>query len=102
MSDIGIIGSRELVDIFEILGVTVYHAENTEQARGALEKIIKEKQHKIAFVLESLATTIKEEMQIAQSLDYLTVIPLPDYRSEMSYLDDELKRLSKKAIGMEI
>ena len=45
---------------------------------------------------------MKEEMRAAQSYDFLTVVPLPDYRSEVSFLDDELKRLSKEAIGMEI
>ena len=102
MSDLGIIGSRELIDIFNIMGVAVYPAENVDEARSALEKIIKEKEHKIVFVLESLTSGIKEEMQQAQEFDYLTLVPLPDYRSEVSYLDDEIKRLSKQAIGMEI
>lgn len=102
MSDIGIIGSRELIDIFEIMGVNVYPADNIEKAKNALQKIADEKKHKIVFVLESLAYDMRDEIRAASELDFLTVVSLPNYRSEVSFLDDEIKRLSKEAIGMEI
>lgn len=102
MSDIGIIGSKELIDVFEILGVSVYPAESIDEAKLALAKIIESGEHKIVFVLESLAYGMREEMRNAEDLQNITVVPLPDYRSEVSYLDDELRRLSKEAIGMEI
>ena len=45
---------------------------------------------------------MKKEIRDAQDLENVTVVPLPDRMSQVSYLDDELKRLSKKAIGMEV
>lgn len=102
MSNIGIIGSKDMVSLFKILGMEVYSAERVEEARTALKKILDERRLKIVFVVESLAGRMKDEMREAEESEHLTVVPLPDYRSEVSYLDDEIKRLSKEAIGMEI
>ena len=102
MADIGIIGSYDIVEIFKLLGVEVYHAENADQAKKQLAKIIEEEKLKIVFVLERLALHMKEEMIKIEELDWLTVVPLPDHKSEVSYLDDQIRRLSREAIGMEI
>lgn len=102
MSDIGIIGSKDLIGIFRLLGVAVYPVESPNGAKAALAKIIEAKSHKIVFVLESLASHIGEEMRAAEDLDDITVVPLPDHASDVSCLDTELRLLSRKAIGMEI
>lgn len=102
MSDIGIIGSRDLVEIFGLLDVTVYAAENVTEAKIILEDIIANGGPKVVFVLESLVLHLTEEMRRAEGLDYTTVVPLPDHRLEVSFLDNQIRRLSKEAIGMEI
>lgn len=102
MSDAGIIGSRDLVDMFKLLGVEVYPAERASDAKDALARIVEEKRLKVVFILESLAREMREEIRRTEDLDTLTVVPLPDHAGEVSYLDDELRRLSKGAIGMEI
>lgn len=102
MSDMGIIGGRDLVGIFKMLGLAVYPAEDATEAKGILSKILKEGGPKILFVLESLAVHMKREMMEALDSDEITVVPLPDHVSEISYLDDELRRLSREAIGMEV
>lgn len=102
MSDVGIVGSKDIVRIFTVLGVSAYPAENISEAKTALKKIIQEQEHKVVFVLESLAAEMREEMRAAAAINTMTVVPIPDRMSQMSYLDDELKRLSKEAIGMEV
>lgn len=102
MSDVGIIGSKDLVGLFKLLGVEVHPAENVNDAKRLLAEIVSKRSLKVVFVLESLATHMRAELRLAQETDGLTVVPLPDRMSEVSYLDDELKRLSKEAIGMEV
>lgn len=102
MSDIGIIGSFDLVGILKLLDIETYPAKHASEARPLLEKIIGERRNRIVFVLESLACEMREEMMRAGELDFITVVPLPDHISEVSYIDDELKRLARQAVGMEV
>lgn len=102
MSDVGIIGSKNLIRMFTILGVEAHHAENVNEAKRALEKIVEMNSLKVLFILESLACQMREEIRSVQELNLFTVIPIPEHEGGVSYIDDELKRLSREAVGMEV
>ncbi len=102
MSDIAMIGSIDQIQLFGLLGLDLFPAENASEARGQLSHLIEEKSHKVVFIMEGLACEMRDEMREAEFLDEPVVSPLPDHIREVCYIDDELRRLSKSAIGMEV
>jgi len=102
MSNIGIIGYKELLKMFAILGARTFPVKDAHEAKQALEKIVEEGKVKVVLLLESLAFHMRDELRNAEELDDIIVVPIPDHKTEVSLIDDQLKRLSKSAIGMEI
>lgn len=102
MPDIGVIGSADVISMFRILGIDVYPAENFVEAKEKLSGILEGEKNKIIFILESLAAGLREEIRAAEAVYGVTVVPLPDHASEINILDDELKRISRQAVGMEV
>jgi len=99
MSNLAIIGSMAKIIGFKALGITVLEAENVGEVKIALETIAKDKNYKLVFILESLAT---ESEALLAEYSEINVVPIPDQSGKRDYLKQKLKGLVKEAIGTEV
>lgn len=102
MPKIGIMGNKDVIRAFGLVGMSVFEVENGNEARERIEKIKKEEEIKILFIMESIAEKMKEYLSGYEDSENLTIVPLPDRKDGLSLVDYNLRRLSKEAIGMEI
>ena len=110
---IAMIGSRETIGGFAMLGVDTVPAEKTEEAVVHLFRLRKETQldeaqiernvYAIIFITEDLASGISpdDEKKLARGA-LPAIIPLPSHRGSTGYGLDRLKRIVERAVGSDI
>ena len=110
---IAMIGSRETIGGFAMLGVDTVPAENTEEAVVHLFRLRKETApdeagiernvYAIIFITEDLASGISpdDEKKLARGA-LPAIIPLPSDRGSTGYGLDRLKRIVERAVGSDI
>lgn len=110
---IAIVGSRQSVQGFSLLGADIVPAESTEEAVAALYRLKKEmtkderglerNAYAIIFVTEDLASGIPpdDEKKLAQGA-LPAIIPLPSHRGSTGYGLARLKRIVERAVGSDI
>lgn len=109
---IAIIGSREAIEGFSLLGVTTVAASTTEEA---VEKIKEMKKgalqtdpspsltYAIIFVTEDLAQGFSDDDEKYFAKDPLpAIIPLPSHLGSTGYSLERLKRIVERAVGSDI
>jgi vacuolar-type H+-ATPase subunit F/Vma7 len=101
MSEIAIIGDSDIISVFAPLGIDVHHAPSPERAREVLTGLIKGRRHKIIFITAGLAVHMVAELQATEASD-VVVVPLPDHTGGGEVLEEEMKRIAREAIGMEV
>ena len=110
---IAIVGSRQSVQGFSLLGADIVPAESTEKAIAELyrlkkvmnkdEKGIERQTYAIIFVTEDLASGIpaEDEKKLARGA-LPAIIPLPSHRGSSGYGLARLKRIVERAVGSDI
>lgn len=110
---IAIVGSRQSVQGFSLLGADVVPAETTADAIAALyrlkkhttpdEKGLERQTYAIVFVTEDLAGGIpaEDEKKLARGA-LPAIIPLPSHRGSTGYGMARLKRIVERAVGSDI
>lgn len=101
MSNIAIIGEKELIFGFNLLGFKLFPVNNFTEAKDALEKCTKEN-FKIIFITDNIAELIIDEIEKIQVISPNSICILPN-RSESSELSLKLLRKNvEKAVGTDI
>lgn len=110
---IAIVGSREAVSGFALLGADVIPAENSHQAVEVLYSLKKETQtdgqgyerntYAIVFITEDLSSGISpdDEKKLAKGA-LPAIIPLPSHKGSTGYGLQRLKRIVERAVGSDI
>lgn len=110
---IAIVGSRQSVRGFALLGADIVPAETTDEAIAELYRLKKhmtkddkgaERQtYAIVFVTEDLASGIpaEDEKKLARGA-LPAIIPLPSHHSSSGYGLARLKRIVERAVGSDI
>jgi len=110
---IAIVGSRDAIGAFALLGVDVIPVENVTQTTEELFRLKREMQtdengaernkYAIIFVTEDLASGISpdDEKKLARGA-LPAIIPLPSHRGSTGYGLARLKRIVERAVGSDI
>ena len=109
---IAIVGSREAVAGFSLLGVDVVPVESSQHAVEELMRLKKETRHEngrdvqtyaIIFITEDLAGGISadDEKKLAKGA-LPAIIPLPSHQGSTGYGMQRLKRIVERAVGSDI
>jgi V/A-type H+-transporting ATPase subunit F len=110
---IAIVGNRQSVRGFSLLGADIVPAENSADAVAALYRLRKEtvkdergterQKYAIVFVTEDLAQGItpEDEKKLARGA-LPAIIPLPSHHGSGGYGLLRLKRIVERAIGSDI
>lgn len=107
-----IVGSREAIAGFALLGVDVVPADNTQQAVDELLRLKRETRHEngrevqtyaIIFITEDMAQGISpdDEKKLAKGA-LPAIIPLPSHQGSSGYGLQRLKRIVERAVGSDI
>ncbi|MBC8499011.1 MAG: V-type ATP synthase subunit F [Candidatus Atribacteria bacterium] len=101
MYKIALIGNRDTIIGFKLLGVSLFPLTEMEEAVELLTKLVKE-EYAVIFVTEDIAGQILEKIEILQKTSFacITIIPC---KSEKKYLGLKILRKNiEKAIGTDI
>jgi V/A-type H+/Na+-transporting ATPase subunit F len=100
-----IIGTKETVGGFALLGVDVVPAETEQEAVEALHRLKKEETnpYAIVFITEDLASGISpdDEKKLARGA-LPAFIPIPSHKGSTGYGLARLKRIVERAVGSDI
>lgn len=110
---LAIVGSKEAVAGFAILGADIKAANTTEEAVEALLSLKKEMQtddkgiernkYAIVFITEDLASGISPEDEKKLARGALpAIIPVPSHKGSTGYGLQRLKRIVERAVGSDI
>lgn len=101
MYKIALIGNRETIIGFKLLGVSLFPTTKKDEAVEILDKLVKEK-YAVIFVTEDIASQIFEEIESLQKTSFASITIIPN-KLEKKYLGLKiLRRNIKKAIGTDI
>jgi len=101
MYKIALLGDRDTIIGFKLLGVSLFPTTKKEEAAEILNKLVKE-EYAAIFVTEEIACQIFEEIEKLQKTSFvgLTIIPS---KLEKKYLGLKILRKNiEKAIGTDI
>ena len=110
---IAIVGPRETVAGFALLGAHVVPAGSTQEAVEAMLRLKRETQtdehgverplYAIVFITEDLASGISPEDERKLARGALpAIVPLPSHEAATGYGQARLKRIVERAIGSDI
>ncbi len=98
---IAVLGDKDSVMGFRVLGLSTFPVESPEEARSVLHHIAKE-DYAIVYLTETLATAL--ESDIARYKDALTpaIILIPGKEGSLGIGMDNIKKAVERAIGADI
>jgi V/A-type H+-transporting ATPase subunit F len=102
---IAIIGAREAIEGFSLLGVTTVPASTSEEAVTKIKKMKKETgdPYAIVFVTEDLSQGFTADDERYFAKDPLpAIIPLPSHLGSTGYSMARLSRIVERAVGSDI
>lgn len=101
MYKIALIGDRDTIIGFKLLGVSLFPVTSKDEALEVLDKLVKE-EYAVIFVTEDIAGQIVEEIERLQKISFTSITIMPA-KLEKKYLGLKiLRRNIEKAIGTDI
>ena len=101
MYKIALMGNRDTIIGFKLLGVSLFPINKKEEAVEILNKLVKE-EYAVIFVTEEIGCQIIEEIEILQKTSFTSITIIPS-KSEKKYLGLKILRNNiEKAIGTDI
>ena len=101
MYKIALMGNRDTIIGFKLLGVSLFPVNKKEEAVEILNKLVKE-EYAVIFVTEEIGCQIIEEIEILQKTSFASITIIPS-KSEKKYLGLKILRKNiEKAIGTDI
>lgn len=101
MHKIALMGNRETIIGFKLLGVSIFPVKKKEESVEILNKLVKE-EYAVIFITEEIGCQIIEEIEILQKTSFTSITIIPS-KSEKKYLGLKILRNNiEKAIGTDI
>ncbi len=101
MYKIAIIGDRDAIIGFKLLGVSLFPATKKDEALEILDKLVKEK-YAVIFVTEDIASQIFEEIESLQKTSFASITIIPNRLEKKNLGQKILRKNIEKAIGTDI
>jgi V/A-type H+-transporting ATPase subunit F len=101
MYKIALVGNRDTIIGFKLLGVSLFPITSKDEAVEVLNKLVKE-EYATIFVTEDIAGQIVEEIESLQKISFASITTMPA-KLEKKHLGLKiLRRNIEKAIGTDI
>jgi len=101
MYKIALMGDRDTIIGFKLLGVSIFPVNKKEESVETLNKLVKE-EYAVIFITEEIGCQIIEEIEILQKTSFTSITIIPS-KSEKKYLGLKILRNNiEKAIGTDI
>ncbi len=101
MSKIAVIGDKDSILGFKVVGVTVFPVTEPEQAARLVHKLAKE-DYAVLFITEPVIAEIKETVDRYRAMAYPAIIPIPNNRGSLGLGMKGIRDSMEKAIGVDI
>lgn len=102
MSNIAIIGEREIVIGFSLIGFQIFPVTDSAEAKGALEKCTTNGSCQIIFITDSVAKLVIDEIEKYQKISPISICILPDRMQDSKLSIEMLRKNVEKAVGTDI
>ena len=102
MSNIAIIGEREIIIGFSLVGFQLFPVTDSIEAKNALEKCINTSNFRIVFITDNIAQLIIEEIEKYQRISTISICILPDRIKDSELSREILRKNVEKAVGTDI
>lgn len=101
MYKIGILGNRDSIFIFKLLGIDIFPCMSGDDARKILDKLIYE-DYAIIFITENLAKNILGIIDKYQKRQFPSIVLIPDSKGSLGIGIKRINDNVEKAVGMNI
>lgn len=98
---LAVIGDRESVMLFRVLGVQTVTAETAEDTTRAIHRLAKAG-CSVIYLTEELAQLVPEELARYQSRTFPAIIPIPGSRGSQGFGMKQIQENIYKAVGMDL
>jgi len=101
MYKVGVIGDKDSILGFKILGLSVFPVTTPEEAAKILNKMARE-EYAVIYITENIAAEIRETISAYKSSRFPAIIPIPGNEGSLGIGMEEIKDSMIKAIGTDI
>ena len=98
---LAVIGDRESVMLFQVLGVKTITAETAEDTAKAIHRLAKAG-CSVIYLTEELAKLVPEELARYQSRTFPAIIPIPGSKDSQGFGAEQIRQNIYKAVGMDL
>lgn len=99
--NIAVLGDRDSIYGFAALGLTIYPAENRQEALEALN-LLDNGQYAVIYITERLATELAPELARYRDSRIPAIIPIPGVSGNTGIGIDAVKKSVERAVGSDI
>jgi len=100
-NNIAVIGDRDFISGFKALGCVLYPVDDKTDLRAVFNEVIKA-DFLCIFILESFALKIMDLIEQYKQESRPLIMPLSDFRRDLSLIEDLLSQLTIRAVGQDI
>lgn len=101
MYNIGVIGEKDAIMGFKILGFSVFPVESREQAGKILTELAQEN-YAVIYITEQTAANIENEINQYRGERFPAIIPIPGIHGSLGIGMQGIKKCVEKAVGADI
>ncbi len=101
MYKIALVGDRDSIIGFQLLGISIFSVTNKEEAINILNELIKEK-YAVIFITEEIASQISNKIEELQKKYLISITIIPNKLERKNLGIKILRKNVEKAIGTDI
>jgi len=101
MYKIGVIGDKDSILGFKILGISVFPVTLPEEAAKTLNNMVREG-YAVVYITEQIATKMIETIESYKSSKFPVIILIPGNQGSLGIGMGEIKKSMEKAVGADI
>ncbi|NMA96148.1 MAG: V-type ATP synthase subunit F [Clostridiales bacterium] len=101
MYKIGVVGDRDSILGFKLLGLSVYPVREAKEASLLINRLARD-DYAVIFITETMAKDIKETLDRYKAAPFPAIIPIPNNQGSIGLGMQGIKDNIEKAIGVDI
>lgn len=101
MYKVGVIGDKDSILGFKILGLSVFPVTSPDEAKKILNKMARE-DYAVIYITENIARDVKETINNYSSSRFPAIIPIPGNEGSLGIGMEAIKKAMEKAVGTDI
>ncbi len=102
MSNIAIIGEKEIVIGFSLIGFQLFPVADSIEAKDALKKCTTDSNYQIVFITDNIAQLVMDEIGKYQRISPISICILPNRIQDSKLNIEMLRKNVEKAVGTDI